>query len=245
MTGDAASYLVEDAALRAYAAATDDVPGGPVFAIVPVWSAIAPASRSVASDDDARARRPLRAGRARPPARSRRGRHSSHRRRPSPSSPAPTARRSSSAPRPARADGELVNEQWVTEFFRGVETPESVGERAPDHALRDAGRAGDGDRASASPTTRRSGTRPPPATTSRSTSTTRSRGRSGCRDGSSTGSARWPTRAAPPCRRSPSTTRDECAGSRSGSPLRCSPATTLTTRVWRSGRRCSVRVGQR
>jgi acyl dehydratase len=31
--------------------------------------------------------------------------------------------------------GELVNEQYVTEFFRGVEAPESVGERAPDHRL--------------------------------------------------------------------------------------------------------------
>ena len=32
-------------------------------------------------------------------------------------------------------DGELVNEQYVTEFFRGVETDEGVGERAPDHRL--------------------------------------------------------------------------------------------------------------
>ena len=37
--------------MLAYAAATDDVPGGPVFAIVPVWETIAPASRSVASDE--------------------------------------------------------------------------------------------------------------------------------------------------------------------------------------------------
>ena len=34
-----------------YAAATDDVPGGPVFAIVPVWETIAPASTSVATED--------------------------------------------------------------------------------------------------------------------------------------------------------------------------------------------------
>ena len=33
------------------------------------------------------------------------------------------------------ASGELVNEQYVTEFFRGVEAAESVGERAPDHRL--------------------------------------------------------------------------------------------------------------
>jgi acyl dehydratase len=32
-------------------------------------------------------------------------------------------------------DGELVNEQYVTEFFRGVEADASVGERAPDHRL--------------------------------------------------------------------------------------------------------------
>src|SRR5580765_2439037 len=32
-------------------------------------------------------------------------------------------------------DGELVNEQYVTEFFRGVEAPESVGDRAPAHTL--------------------------------------------------------------------------------------------------------------
>jgi acyl dehydratase len=31
--------------------------------------------------------------------------------------------------------GELVNEQYVTEFFRGVTAPEGVGERAPDHRL--------------------------------------------------------------------------------------------------------------
>ena len=32
-------------------------------------------------------------------------------------------------------DGELVNEQYVTEFFRGVEAPESMGDRAPAHGL--------------------------------------------------------------------------------------------------------------
>ena len=32
-------------------------------------------------------------------------------------------------------DGELVNEQHVTEFFRGVEADDGVGERAPDHRL--------------------------------------------------------------------------------------------------------------
>ena len=49
--GHAEEYVVTDAALRAYAAATDDTPGGPVFAIVPTWQTIAPASLSVASKD--------------------------------------------------------------------------------------------------------------------------------------------------------------------------------------------------
>ena len=34
-----------------------------------------------------------------------------------------------------REDGSLVNEQHVTEFFRGVETDDGAGERAPDHRL--------------------------------------------------------------------------------------------------------------
>jgi hypothetical protein len=38
-------YDVTEEALRDYADATNDVPGGPVFAILPVWKAIAPASR--------------------------------------------------------------------------------------------------------------------------------------------------------------------------------------------------------
>ena len=55
VAGAAHPYLVTDEALEAYAEATGDVPGGPVFAIVPVWETIAPASRSVASEE-ARAR---------------------------------------------------------------------------------------------------------------------------------------------------------------------------------------------
>ena len=51
IAGEEHRYEVADEALRAYAAATDDVPGGPVFAIVPVWETIGPASRSVASDE--------------------------------------------------------------------------------------------------------------------------------------------------------------------------------------------------
>lgn len=33
------------------------------------------------------------------------------------------------------ADGELVNEQWVTFFFRGFDAGESVGDSAPDHTF--------------------------------------------------------------------------------------------------------------
>jgi acyl dehydratase len=132
--GDEYRYEVTDDALRLYAAATDDVSGGPVFAIVPASPAIAQASRAVASDDirpqvvhyeqDFVLHRPLEPG---------------------------TTVVSKAAPVAVLArpngtslvvhvetrteDGELVNEQYVTEFFRGVEAPESVGERAPDHRL--------------------------------------------------------------------------------------------------------------
>ncbi|GAB4003200.1 MaoC/PaaZ C-terminal domain-containing protein [Nocardioides ultimimeridianus] len=33
------------------------------------------------------------------------------------------------------ADGELVNEQWITAFFRGVDAGKTIGELAPGHAL--------------------------------------------------------------------------------------------------------------
>jgi acyl dehydratase len=127
-------YQVTDEALRAYADATDDVPGGPVFAAVPAADVIVRASRSVAADD-ARSRvvhyeqdfllhRPLEAGttvvvQATPIALLARPNGSSlviH-----------VVTRSE--------DGEALNEQYVTEFFRGVEAPASVGERAPDHRL--------------------------------------------------------------------------------------------------------------
>jgi len=46
-SGDERSYEATEDALRAYAEATDDVPGGPVFALLPVWEAAGRASRSV------------------------------------------------------------------------------------------------------------------------------------------------------------------------------------------------------
>jgi acyl dehydratase len=125
-------YEVTDEALRAYAAATDDVPGGPVFAILPVWRTIAPASRSVASDEarkrvvhyeqDIVLHRPFEAGM----------RLVSH------ATPVALLARPNGTSLVIRTEtrdeaGELVAEQHVTEFFRGVEAPESVGGRAPDH----------------------------------------------------------------------------------------------------------------
>jgi acyl dehydratase len=131
-------YGVTEAALDAYAEATDDVVGGPVFAILPVWETIPSASRSVASEEarkrvvhyeqDMLLHRPLEAG----------------------MEVFSTATPVALLPRPngtslvirtetRTTDGELVNEQYVTEFFRGVPAEESAGERAPDHRLEVAG----------------------------------------------------------------------------------------------------------
>jgi acyl dehydratase len=122
-------YEVTAEAIRAYADATDDLAGGPVFAIVPVWETIAPASRSVASEEarvrvvhyehDMLLHRPIEAGmtlvsRATPIALLGR-----------PNGTSLVIRTETWT-----ADGEPVNEQYVTEFFRGVETDVSVGERA-------------------------------------------------------------------------------------------------------------------
>ena len=134
VAGAAQPYHVTDEALESYAAATDDVPGGPVFAIVPVWETIAPASRSVASEDararvvhyehDIVAHRPIAAGMTLS----------------SRATPVSLLGRPNGTTLVIRTetfdeDGELVNEQYVTEFFRGVEAPEGRGERAPDHKL--------------------------------------------------------------------------------------------------------------
>ncbi len=132
--GAALPYHVTEDALRAYAAATDDVPGGPVFAIVPAWETIAPASRSVASDEarkrvvhyehDIVLHRPIEPG----------------------VTVVSCATPVALLPRPNGTslvihvetrdeDGTPVNEQYVTEFFRGIVAEESIGERAPDHRL--------------------------------------------------------------------------------------------------------------
>ncbi len=127
-------YEVTEAAMEAYAAATDDVAGGPVFAIVPVWKAIAPASEAVASGDirrfvvhyeqDMLLHRPLEVGmrvvsRATPVAVMAR----------------PNGTSLVIKTETRDEDGELVNEQYVTEFFRGVQADDGVGKRPPDHRL--------------------------------------------------------------------------------------------------------------
>lgn len=135
-------YEVTAEAIRAYAEATDDdapsALGGstatPVFAIVPVWEAIAPASRAVATDEarkrvvhyqqDMVLHRPIEAGmilvsRATPTALLAR-----------PNGTSLVIRTET------RTDqGELVNEQVVTEFFRGIDAGESRGEPPADHRL--------------------------------------------------------------------------------------------------------------
>jgi acyl dehydratase len=133
-------YEVTAEALRRYAEATDDAPGGAVFAIVPAAPAVQLASRSVASEEvrsrvvhyeqDFLVHRPLRPG----------------------ETVVTQARPVALLPRPNGTslvirvvtrgdDGETLNEQYVTEFFRGVTAVQSVGERAPDHALDVDGRA--------------------------------------------------------------------------------------------------------
>ena len=132
--GEEQRYEVTEDALRTYAEATDDVTGGPVFAIVPVWKTIAPASRSVGSEDarahvvhyehDIVAHRPIEAGmmlasRAVPTALLSR----------------PNGTTLVIKTETRTEDEELVNEQYVTEFFRGITSTASAGERAPGHRL--------------------------------------------------------------------------------------------------------------
>jgi acyl dehydratase len=127
-------YGVTEAAIRAYAAATDDAAASPLFAIVPVWDAIAPASRRVASDDarkrvvhasqDMVLHRPIEAGMELV----------------STATPAALLGRGNGTAlvihtETRTAGGELVNEQWLTEFFHGIETSGSRGEPPADHRL--------------------------------------------------------------------------------------------------------------
>jgi acyl dehydratase len=137
-------HVVTPEAITAYADATDDpAPAAragrvapPVFAIVPVWEAIAPASRAVASEaarrrvvhyaQDMRFARPLEAGMVVV----------------SSAKPVALFEHPKGAQLVIRTetrleDGELVNEQYVTEFFRDVFADASRGERPPEHRLTD------------------------------------------------------------------------------------------------------------
>ena len=132
--GGERQFVVTEAALRAYANATDDVPGGPVFAIVPVWEVIAPASRSVASNEarqrvvhyehDIVVHRPIE------PAMTLTSQATPIALLPRPNGTSLVIRTETRT-----AAGEVVNEQFVTEFFRGLAAETSVGERAPEHRL--------------------------------------------------------------------------------------------------------------
>jgi acyl dehydratase len=138
VAGPEVRYVVSAEAIQAYAGATEDESDGrtatPVFAIVPVWEAIAPASRSIATDDarkrvvhfgqDMALHRPVEAGMALV----------------STATPTALLQRGSGTALVIHTQthteaGELVNEQWVTEFFRGIDAPESQGEPAADHRL--------------------------------------------------------------------------------------------------------------
>jgi acyl dehydratase len=137
--GEPHRYEVSEDALRAYADATGGRAAGPVFAIVPAWATIPAASRSVASDDarrrivhaaqDIHLHAPIEAGMALV------------------TTAAPIglfARRSGTAlviRAETRLDGALVAEQYVTELFRGLETPEDRGDAAPE--VPEAARTGD------------------------------------------------------------------------------------------------------
>jgi acyl dehydratase len=135
-------YEVAPESIRAYAEAIDDpTPAAlegriatPVFAIVPVWDAIAPASRSIATDEarkrvvhfsqDMLLHRSIEAGETLV----------------STATPVALLQRSSGTALVIHTEtrtpaGELANEQWVTEFFRGIDAPETRGEQPADHRL--------------------------------------------------------------------------------------------------------------
>ncbi|MGZ8708164.1 MAG: MaoC/PaaZ C-terminal domain-containing protein [Gaiellaceae bacterium] len=148
-TGQEGRFEVTAEAVRAYAEATDDnVPAGrdgcitpPVFAILPVWDTIAPASRSVASDEARRRvvhyeqdmilHRPIEVGM----------------RLISRATPVALLARMNGTSLVIRTEtetveGEPVNTQFVTEFFRGVHADVTRGERPPGHRLDETARAG-------------------------------------------------------------------------------------------------------
>jgi acyl dehydratase len=140
--GAEVAFEVTAGAIRGYAEATEDPSAAalegriatPVFAILPVWEAIAPASRSIASEEarervvhfsqDMVLHQPIEAGMTLV----------------STATPVALLKRSSGSAlvihtETRTSDGELANEQWVTEFFRRVEAPGSRGDQPADHRL--------------------------------------------------------------------------------------------------------------
>ncbi|MGW6620587.1 MaoC/PaaZ C-terminal domain-containing protein [Nocardia sp. NPDC055002] len=147
---DEERFSVTAERIAEYAAATNDpVPAHrsgqiapPVFAVVPVFTSMAPAALSVApvellmklvhGEQDFLFHRPIRAGdelavRAKP---------IGYVGRPNGSTVVIYAETRDAA-------GELVNEQWMTAFFRKVDAGPGEGELAPTHRITDKDRAGD------------------------------------------------------------------------------------------------------
>jgi len=142
MWGSPETFEVTAERIAAYAEATNDPieahragdVAPPVFAVVPVFNALLPAVLSVApvelamkvvhGEQDFRFVRPIRAGdvltsRARPVGYAGR-----------PNGSTLTVHLESRS-----SDGELVNEQWVTSFFRKVDVGSAVGETAAPHGF--------------------------------------------------------------------------------------------------------------
>ncbi|MFD6397236.1 MaoC/PaaZ C-terminal domain-containing protein [Nocardia sp. NPDC060249] len=147
---DEERFSVTAERIAQYAAATNDpVPAHlsgeiapPVFAVVPVFTSMAPAALSVApvellmklvhGEQDFLFHRPIRAGdelvvRAKP---------IGYVGRPNGSTVVIYAETRDAA-------GDLVNEQWMTAFFRKVDAGPGVGELAPGHRITDEDRAGE------------------------------------------------------------------------------------------------------
>ena len=210
-------FKVEAERTKAYAAATNDpIPAHlsgevapPVFAVVPIWDTIAGAMAGVTppevlmlvvhGEQDMRLHKPITPGMVLSSKAAPVGIHVK------PNGTTVVVKVES-----RDQTGDLVAEQYMTSFFRGVSDGEGAGEEAPKHKLerRD---EGDATRSARSPSrstwTRPTATPRRPATTCRSTSTRRSRSRSACPGSSSTGSARWRSRPGPRSRRSAAATR--------------------------------------
>ena len=189
---------------------------------MPVWNAIAPASRAIASGEarhfvvhyehDMLLHRPLEAGM----------------RVVSRATPVAVLPRTNGTSlvimtETRDEDGELVNEQYVTEFFRGVQADEGRGERAPDHRLEAVGDP-------VAEVTYLVAVDQPARYAAASGDDfaihldDEFAGGSVSRDGSCTACARWRSRAAPSSKQRPSTILARSGGSPFASPHRCSRA---------------------